>query len=88
MGLVLCLLLSNLHLHALKHKINDGIHVEQSMLLIQSAMEAIQIIVNSGSALMKSTDMSTIEEDEFGKKTTRDCVRKMETVCSNILSLR
>lgn len=84
MGSVLCLLLSNLHLYALKHRGDENIHVEHlceetCMLLISNSMEATKNIINADPTTSSGSSSSS-KGDEAQKKRIKESVRQMETV--------
>eukprot|EP00250_Pteridium_aquilinum_P022210 c25325_g1_i2 orf=249-5699(+) len=83
-GGVLCLLLSNLHLYALKHNGDEGIDVqhvseETCMLLISNSMEATKNIINADPTAASSSSSSS-KKGDVQKKKIKDSVRQMETI--------
>lgn len=83
-GSVLCLLLSNLHLYALKHRGDESIHVEHlceetCMLLISNSMEATKNIINADPTTSSGSSSSS-KGDEAQKKRIKESVRQMETI--------
>ncbi|MCO5560813.1 hypothetical protein L7F22_014433 [Adiantum nelumboides] len=88
-GSVLCILLSNLHLYARKHRQNEAAHVEDvsketCMMLMNDSMEATKNIINAEP--IYSTEASSSEGDDRQRKRMKESVREMETILYFLVS--